>query len=472
MPAAVLPVLAGTARPSTTTATAPSRRRLEQMLRTGSCAHPVRLQGHTHHVDLATGEVRTVYSSDGEPDRTLLVACGNRRAARCPSCAETYRADTYQLVKAGLRGGKGVPEQVACHPTVFATFTAPSFGPVHTRREHRGRVRACRPRHGTPTCPHGRPACCFKRHAADDGELGQALCRRCFDYQGLVLWNALAPELWRRTTEYAYRELARLAGLRPTVLRGLVRVSFAKVAEYQQRGAVHFHAVIRLDAAGEQLAPPPEGFTVGLLEQAIRAAAARVFAPCPKMGAASPLLARWGTQLDIRPVQVTGELSAERVAGYIAKYATKATESFGPALDHPLKPEEVDELALSPHVRELVQACWLLGGHPDLAPLRLRRWAHMLGFGGHWSTKSRRYSTTLGLLRQARTTFRHQVRYGDGVPLDAWDRPMDDDQVLVLKEWTYTGSGYRTIPEALLADQLAAQAREHRRLARHQRATA
>jgi hypothetical protein len=262
-----------------------------------------------------------------------------------------------------------------------------------------------------------------------------------------VLWNALAPELWRRTTTYTYRELARLAGLRPTMLRRQLRISFAKVAEYQARGAVHFHAVIRLDAAGEQVAPPPEVFTAELLEAAIRAAAARVFAPCPKLGAASPLVARWGPQLEIRPICAAGELTAERVAGYIAKYATKATESFGPALDRPLKPEEIDELALSPHVRELVRACWKLGGHPDLAPLRLRRWAHMLGYGGHWSTKSRRYSTTLTRLRQARTTYRHRMRYGDRVPLDAWGRPMD-------------------------ADQLAAQARERRRHACTQRATA
>jgi hypothetical protein len=42
---------------------------------------------------------------------------------------------------------------------------------------------------------------------------------------------------------------------------------------------------------------------------------------------------------------------------------------------------------------ELVRACWELGGRPQLDGLRLRAWAHMLGFGGHWSTKSRRYST-------------------------------------------------------------------------------
>ncbi|MGH4012088.1 MAG: replication initiator [Pseudonocardiaceae bacterium] len=30
---------------------------------------------------------------------------------------------------------------------------------------------------------------------------------------------------------------------------------------------------------------------------------------------------------------------------------------------------------------------------------RLRRWAHMLGFGGHFATKSRRYSTTRQALK-------------------------------------------------------------------------
>src|SRR6266536_5998835 len=103
-----------------------SRRWLDQVLRTGCCAHPVRLQGRTHQVDLATGEVRTVYSSITEPAGTLLVACGNRRASRYPSCAATYRADTYQLIAAGLRGGKGVPDTVQAHPMVFATLTDPA----------------------------------------------------------------------------------------------------------------------------------------------------------------------------------------------------------------------------------------------------------------------------------------------------------------------------------------------------------
>ena len=111
--------------------------------------------------------------------------CGDRRASVCPPCAETYRADTYQLIRAGLAGGKGIPESVAVHPCVFATFTAPSFGPVHARRvrQHTCTDRshcACRPqpchaRREGGICPHGRPLACFVRHRCDDPALGQAL---------------------------------------------------------------------------------------------------------------------------------------------------------------------------------------------------------------------------------------------------------------------------------------------------------
>ncbi len=62
------------------------------------------------------------------PDGAIYKACGNRRASVCPACARTYQYDAYQLLRAGLSGGKGVPETVATHPAVFVTLTAPSFG--------------------------------------------------------------------------------------------------------------------------------------------------------------------------------------------------------------------------------------------------------------------------------------------------------------------------------------------------------
>jgi hypothetical protein len=449
----------------------------ELVAQAGYCHHPIRLAGRVEHADRATGEVRTVYDSEREPDGVLLKACGTRRESRCPSCAATYRADAYQLLAAGLKGGKGVPETVARHPRLFVTFTAPSFGRVHTR-EAKGRlVLPCHPHRQGARCPHGQRAGCWHRHDEDDPRLGEPLCPGCYDAPAQVLWNALAPELWRRTTIALHRALARLAGVGEAGLRRLVRMSYAKVAEFQRRGAIHFHAVIRLDAATacrcpDCLLPPPELFNADLLEDALKEAVPAVRVPWPPLEEGGPeRYARWGEQLDVHNIthdgdSEAGELSGEQVAGYIAKYATKATESFGSGLDRRLSADDLDQLDRLPaHVAELVRACWELGGHPKLEVLRLRPWAHMLGFRGHWSTKSRRYSTTFTVLRRARVAFAKRRRAKDGIPLDAWGRPEDDDQVVIVASWVYVGSGYETEGEHWLALSAAARAREQRRAA-------
>jgi hypothetical protein len=246
----------------------------ELVAQAGYCHHPIRLAGRVEQVDRGTGEVRTVYDSGREPDGVLLKACGTRRESRCPSCAAVHRADAYQLLAAGLRGGKGVPETISEHPRLFVTFTAPSFGQVHTRRTQGRLVLPCHPYRQGQTCPHGNRAGCWHRHDPDDPRLGEPLCPSCYDAGAQVVWNALAPELWRYTTTYLDRTLARLVGVSEAELRRLVRVSYAKVAEFQRRGAVHFHAVLRLDAATECrcpgcLAPPPGAFTAALLELAV-----------------------------------------------------------------------------------------------------------------------------------------------------------------------------------------------------------
>jgi hypothetical protein len=451
----------------------------QQVAATGYCAHPVRLQGRVEHADRETGELWTVYDSGREPDATLLKACGNRRASVCPSCSATYQADTFQLLAAGLCGGKGIPETVAAHPRLFVTFTAPSFGPVHSRRVRGRLVFPCHPYRQGQRCPHGRRAGCWRRHDADDPRLGEPLCAGCYQAGAQVLWNALAGRLWSRTTIYLYRALARLVGVSEGELRRLVRISFAKVAEYQRRGAVHFHAVIRLDAATACrcpacLAPPLAGFTAELLEAAVRQAAATVTVPCPPLGddQGVTLTAGWGEQLDVRNITTgddqAGELSAEQVAGYVAKYAIKSTEALGVTLDHRVWPDDLDGLDVPAHVAELVRACWELGARPGLAQLRLRAWAHMLGFGGHFASKSRRYSTTLGALRRARVVYAIRRRRGGTLPLDDWGRPEDDQAAVVIATWRYVGSGYQSTGEAWLAALAAARAREERRIAKEE----
>ena len=334
---------------------------LRQLRGLGGCARPIRLDGHRTEIDTATGQILAELHSNELPAGHLLVRCNNRRATRCPACAETYRRDTYHLITAGLRGGKGTPERVASHPRVFATFTAPSFGPVHNRPDS-GRCR------------------CGTKHPADAPELGTPLLPDTYDYEAAVLWNAHAGALWRRFSIYLRREIAKRAGLTQRAFRDHARVSFAKVAEYQKRGAVHFHAVIRLDGPEGGDTPPPAWATVDLLADAIRAAAATAVIAGPVVDDRAHSF-RFGRQLDIRPIRSADfdggtELTERAVAGYIAKYATKGAETATGTLDRPLKfLAELAQVRISEHARRMIRTAWALGGRRDLEDLRLRAWA-------------------------------------------------------------------------------------------------
>ncbi|WP_327364560.1 replication initiator protein RepSA [Streptomyces sp. NBC_01296] len=426
----------------------------EQIRRTGGCAAPIRLSGGTKLLDPATRTVLHAYTTDAEPGGVLRIACGNRRASRCPACAWTYAGDTYHLIRAGLLGdpAKGTPETIRDHPRVFATLTAPSFGPVHNR-------------------PGTRPCRCGIRHPEDAEELGTPLDPSSYDYAGAVLWNNHASELWRYFTIYLRREIAARAGITQKAAREQSRVSFGKVAEYQKRGAVHFHAVIRFDGPDGPDSPPPAWATLDLLTDSIRAAAARVrvvVPATPEHGFAHDWDLTWGEQIDVQPIGAFGngeDLTEQAVASYVAKYATKAAETTG-TVDHPVgNKEALILLGVPDHARRLMEACMDLDhAYPDR---RLRAWAHMLGFRGHFSTKSRRYSTTLGALRQVRADYRAaQQRASLGLP-DPDDHP--EATLLVVAHWAYAGHG-STPGESWLAANIRRDLQHNREHAREMRA--
>ncbi len=314
------------------------------------------------------------------------------------------------------------------HPRIFATFTAPSFGPVHNR-------------------PGTRPCRCGRRHTPDDPVLGTPLNPERYDYETAVLWNAHAGMLWRRFTIHLRREIAHRAGLTQRELPERARVSFAKVAEYQKRGAVHFHAVIRLDGPAGGESRPPHWATAELLTDAIQAAASRAIVPGPVLDGRTYTFA-FGTQLDIRTIHGpdldNGHALTDRaVAAYIAKYATKGAETATGTLDRRLRfIAEIGPMDLPAHAERLIRTAWALGARKDLVHLRLRAWAHMLGFRGHFSTKTRRYSTTLGALRTARAQWqRLQAAIARGDDPHPVDDESTDETTLVLAHWTYAGTG-------------------------------
>jgi hypothetical protein len=233
---------------------------------------------------------------------------------------------------------------------------------------------------------------------------------------------------------------------------------FAKVAEFQARGVVHLHAVVRLDGPDGPASATPPWATAALLERALRIAAQRVTITVPGSRRVAARSLRWGGQLDIRPIAVDGGLSEIVVARYVAKYATKAAENTG-TLDRRIgELAELDRHQVPDHTRRLIEACKLLDPlYPDR---RLWAWAHMLGFRGHFSSKSRRYSTTLGELRQARADYRAAQERQD---LGLEDR--EPDTVLVLADWQYAGHGH-TPGESALAATIARDLQHNRETAR------
>ncbi len=476
------------------------------------CTRPIRLTGDLLTVDTSTGQLLATVSTTDMPDNAIYKPCGNRRVSVCPSCSSRYQNDAYQLLHAGLVGGKGVPTSVNEHLTVFATFTAPSFGTVHNRvvRVHTCRSRRrcdcraqpCHARRATdPTagpCPHDRATVCFVRHETGDPLIGQPLCLDCYDYDAHVVWNLSAGELWRRTKQAIERHLGRIAksrGLGIVIhLSGgryrtisPVQVTHGKVGEFQARGAVHFHTLLRLDgvdpADPAEIIPPPAGITATDLDTAIRAAATQISFDTPVhpvTGQSWPI--NWGPQLDIQNIDYdnTGELTDRAVAGYLAKYATKATETTGHTSARITRANYTVFADEHTHTGRLIRACWRLSRNPtplhhdvDENPyLRLENWAHMLGFGGHFLTKAPRYSVTFGALRAARTTYRrdHDRSHDEpGSSVHFHDDQVDnDDTVLVIGQLTYTGTGWHTLGDALLANTAAAAAREYAITAREE----
>lgn len=424
--------------------------------RAGACAHPFRLTGSREVIDAATGELL-----DRETDRQITVSCGNRRASVCGYCSTLYKYDAYNLVVAGLRGGKDVPAQVVSHPRLFVTVTAPSFGAVHRGPDKKtGRLQPCIPRRDGSGC--------FRHHRADDPLIGTPLDPSTYDYPGHVLFNALAGKLWSETLTEIRRALAKYLRLSRRTADKHVKVKFAKVAEYQARGIVHFHAVARLDGPDGPGSPPPAWATADLLEAAVRDAVASTRLQAPESSTLGAVPVGWGEQIDIRPIASgdfdgSEDLTDIKVARYIAKYATKSAETSGVELppmacrtcagsgrtphhapDHPdlLMPcrscsgkgrtLDLDQWELTDHARRLIDTCWDLGALPELAELKLRKWAHMLGFGGHFATKSRSYSTTFGALRQERADF---TARRDPLTLALAGSP----DLIVINHWSFAG---------------------------------
>ncbi len=419
----------------------------------GWCRYPIRVAGHIMGVDPVSGGSVTAYDTAHEPDRVLLLACGNRRERVCPPCSRRYQLDTWVLAAAGLRGGKGVPAEVESFPRVFLTATAPGFGSCHRG----GSTGACCP---IPSglCVHGRAKACLTSHRGLDPVIGAPICVDCFDYRAAVLFNALSPQLWARTVIAVRRELARITGISVRETEATVRLSYMKVAEFQKRGLIHYHAICRLDArtpAGQPAAKPPPPFDQPeLLAAAIRIAITATTMPTLAAVARFGLTdVRWGPQADVRIIaaldpeeegSTTATRSGAAVSNYLAKYVTKDISgnrvTYGDCEDASGRGDTAAK-----HYQRLRATCSHLACEPALDGLNLTRRIETFGYPSRPTSRSRAFSTTMAALRAERQAYVTQ------------SSQVDPNPVAQVSQWRYVGRGWNNPGEAAYAGNRAAE---------------
>lgn len=399
--------------------------------------------------------------TEGDGPREVLLKCKNRRADVCPACSELYAGDTWQLVHAGIGGGHDIPPSVASHPMIFLTLTAPSFGPVHSQYDLGN---PCHPKGADNSCSHNRATGCTAVHQRDDELLGQPLCPDCYDYSGQVLFTWHAPQLWARFAIGLRRAVRKELAARTEPAKS-VRVSFVKIVELQRRVVPHFHAVIRLDDSEspiEHPSSPDTGVTAETLQVLARRATQAVRLVVAGVHGNSVTL-KFGQQIDTQSLTVNDARLAEpdegspgsltrKIAGYLAKYVTKSVTDFG-VMPRRFSPELVPVLEVSDHVRRLLETITTLSDEAGYESMS--DWLHTLGYRGHITTKSRRYSVTMGKLRDIRTAHARDKSAAASTETD--HEPVESD---VLADWKLKAIGYQTLAERFLVHSAAVKAKE------------
>jgi hypothetical protein len=162
----------------------------------------------------------------------------------------------------------------------------------------------------------------------------------------------------------------------------------------------------------------------------------------------------FGEQLHTRVLagaQDGRELNPRQVAAYVVKYSCKASHEQIASRDTDL--DRWLDRGVPEQLIQMAAAALRLEKRPGLRDLG--RWVHMLGFRGHFVTKSRRYSATLGELRAARAAYRARQ--------DETSEDINDDgATVVLSVWQYIGSGYLNPGDMLLAAGVEASVRAAR----------
>lgn len=324
---------------------------LDHLGRARYCEHPITLKGLG--INKTTGEVS---------ERKTYVTCGSRRRSKCVACSDVYSRDAYTVASSGWQEGISY---------AWITLTAPGrevFGCQHHTFAGRDGKRRCTPKRKCPGCGKDVPPC--KRfHKPGDPLIGVPVCD-CFDYEKAAAFNTAVPALWVKTMRRLNDEFGEDG-----------RLPFLKVAEWQRRGLVHIHVLVRGIEDTERVL------------SAVRAARAEGFA--------------WGENSKVEIIAPHDVNRAKEAFRYIVKYATKSVA------DH----RDREAPALRLHLAKLRHTAQIASeGSARVAAAR----GDGLGFGGHVLTKSHAWGTTFKAIRDARQEFAAKNGSGEGFEWSWW----------------------------------------------------
>ena len=226
--------------------------------------------------------------------------CKTRFVDRCPGCAELYRLDWGAIARSGVFDpDPAVKGKLADgFAFYFLTLTAPSFGKII-------------PGTGVPRNPGS------------------------YDYLGQVRWNAAVPRIWKSTLKRLQRAMGFGPGTRNEMNGQLEQapeehLGYFKVAEWQARGALHLHIVVRIPVAHL-----PSAGAAKILHE-VQQACAR----CPATGDRL----RWGAQADVQELGKTNfrrveadeseARTAARTLGYVLKAIGYTSKNLGADAEH------------------------------------------------------------------------------------------------------------------------------------------
>jgi len=337
------------------------------------CSHPVTLVPECVH--LGNGDIFT-----GKP---IEKPCGSRLADRCEYCSQVYAADARSVFNGGVESD---PVQES-HFT-FLTLTAPGsevFGKTHQRVTRTvGKDKA--EKIIVLQCS------CKRRHRQDDAAIGTPIDPSTYRYDLATDFNKSASRLLAVTLQ----RLSRRHG---------EKLRYARVAEFQKRGLLHFHILIRGEVSPTQIAAVVKG---------VRNEAGDWVVKPVQHGEWT-----WGEQVDVRVVSSDDKGKVGYYLRKLISYSTKGanSEASGPT-DHrarmqaaALKSCNCEKFA--PDCRQGKRADVRRNRYYPEASEKFCRRCQLAfngwGFRGHILAFSRTWGMTFKVVRQRRIDFARQA---------------------------------------------------------------